>query len=437
MAYLGVLPNAANYEMDGGQLIDARPVSQLTAIVDTNVALNTKSIVLNWTNPGSGAITILRDGQAIASDLPAGTTTYTDTSDQLASAYPTAGTYQPGYTVVAGGAARNVTISFTYTPPVPLSTNLANNLVAYYPAASALPAADAMAHSTLAPWSANADGGSLVPDPFGNNGALQVDMHAVDGATGENGYRLLPGASGAYDAAYDITANSGSFTIGFWYNAPCFPLGVANSTDVTVGTGTGTNSVAGANHTYPIFGNKNYVSGAQAGVEIAANSGADSVGCRLIFNVGDGTNRTDPAGGQGTGLGLAYTPNQWIYVAMSVNATTRAMTGYVYDPLLGKRSATATIGASLNLAKLNGLGNGFGLAEDGTGRMSLTICGSPQGNALPTLPNGVSYTASTCGQFPPMAQAFSDIAMWNTAVSGSDLDTIFLSRKPLSTLMPH
>lgn len=429
LAWVNAQPSAANYAMDGGQLVNSQPVWQLSTITN-NADLANPSIALNWSAPSSGEISLLRNGETIAAGLPAGTTTYTDTAGQLTSVYTSKGTYAPNYTVVAGNAARAILSSFSYTPPpppVPLATTLKNSLVVYYPFSSTLPAADAMGNSTLAPWAAGADGGTVVPSPFGG-GALQVDMHAVDGTNGLNGYRLMP------NAGSDVTAGSSSFTIGFWFNAGCFPLGVANSANVVAPM---TASTVGANHTYPIFGNKNYISGIRAGVEIAANSGdptGASSGCHLIFNIGDGTNRADPAGGQGKGLGLAYTANKWIYVAMAVDTTAKTVTGYVFDPVNGNESASTSTG-SVNVASLVGLANGFGMAEDGTGKMSLTICGNPQGSALPGLSSG-TYTATTCGQLPPITMAFSDVAMWNRAVSAADLATIYQSRKPLSTLLP-
>lgn len=438
LAYVNALPANADYAMAGGQLIDVAPVQQLAGAMVADISANTQSIVLNWVAPASGTISVLRNGKVIASDLAAGTSTYTDTSESLQSDYPEAGTYRPRYTVVvAGKAARSVVVSFKFTPPVPLSINLKNSLMSYYPAfASPLnaPITDAFSHSTLAPWSANANGGSLVPDPFGNQtGALQVDAHMVDGVSGMNGYRLLPG-TGSYNAAYDAVA-SGSFTVGFWYNAPCLKTGVANSPNVVGGSA----SVVNANHTYPIFGNKNYITGNNAGVQIGLNTPAGSTGsgCNLVFNIGDGVpaDRVDPSGPQGASNGIAYTPNTWVYVAMTVDTIAKTFTNYIYDPVLGKRSNTLPIN-TFDFTKLPGLANGYGLLEDGTGRMTVTICGAPQnGLTLPTLSSGV-YTATTCGHFPPSAVAFSDLAMWNAAISAADLDTIFASRKPLSTLLP-
>lgn len=398
LSYLGEAPAAANYAMDGGELIGALPVSQLTATVGNNNTVNA-DVVLTWMPPPSGAITVLRNGQPIAT-LPAGTATYTD--NQLPQILTATGTYDVNYTVEAGSASVAALAQVSYIQPVPLATTLTNGLTIYYPFGS-LPATDVLKGSTLGPWQADADGGTLVPDPFGNLG-LQVASDVAD-SNGYDGYRMLPGST-----ADDVT-QSPQFTVGFWYKTPtCLTPGLPYTDDVTVWT------------------NKNYQSGAYAGVAIGLFAGSSLSQCQIAFNIGDGKNRAD----------AAYTPitaNQWIYISLSVDTVNKQFVGHVFDPVLGAVTRTVSTG-SVDLTKLGGAAvaayNGtaapagstpiYGLAEDATGTYLKTRCAI----ALP-------YSAASCG-LSMVDQQFSDFATWNRLLTTDELQSIVGAYKPLSTL---
>ncbi|WP_186090246.1 hypothetical protein [Burkholderia gladioli] len=385
LAQLGALPAASAYELDGGELIGAQPVSQLTS-----ASPDSRSLVLSWTAPASGAITVLRAGQQIAT-LPAGTSSYTDSQLGLSAA----GTYSFDYVVTAGNAPLGTIARIAYVPPPPppppLATTLKNNLVSYYPF-GALPAADALNASTLGPFASDADGGSLAADPFGSQG-LQVNTQTVD-TNGFDGYKLVQNA--------DITAQS-QFTIGMWVKTPC--------SDV-VGFGT------------PVFANKNWQTGKNPGIAIGLFpqvSGAPSGSCNIQFNAGDGTNRNDLKT-------MSVSGNQWAYAAFVIDAAAKTMTAYTFDPVLGeqKQSTPLTVAPSA----LTGLNNKtFGINEDGTGQYHMLACGKPASS----YPGG--YTVNGCTTVKPNLEGFSDLAIWNRVLTESELQSIAGSGKPLSTIL--
>ncbi|MFM0735396.1 hypothetical protein PQQ52_33455 [Paraburkholderia sediminicola] len=391
LAYRSALPAPANYAMDGGELVGAQPVSQLTGVTGSD----NQSIVLRWAAPASGAITVLRDAQVIA-NLPAGATTYTDSQLGLTNA----GSYQFNYTVAAGTASASDLATITYVPPPPppppLATTLTQGLVTYYPSSSygstlptfASPALDAIvtgttADSTLGPWASGYQSGSLTPDPFGGQGLL-INT-AVANPAGDDGYKLVQ--------TNDVTKGA-QFTIGFWFKTPGITTG-----DV------------------PIFSNKNYVSGGNAGIAF----GLFAAG--IAFNIGSGS------GVRADGPSSPYTPytaNQWMYLAISVDTVAKTMTWHRFDPVLGEATGTVATG-SVNLANLVGLGQ-FGVGEDGTGMYEVNKCGDAVN----------PYTPGTCtngSASPTYQQSFSEIAMWNRVLSETELQSIFASKKPLSTLL--
>ncbi|MEX3939410.1 LamG-like jellyroll fold domain-containing protein [Paraburkholderia sp. BR10937] len=379
LAYWGALPSAVTYALDGGELVGQQPVSQLIGVTGSDNA----STVLSWTPPSSGAISVLRNGQQIAT-LPAGTTTYTDSQLGVS----TTGAYTFNYVVAAGNAPLASLIQIEYVappppppPPPPLATTLTNGLSTYYPF-GVLPAADKMAASTLGPWAADANGGSLTPDPFGGQG-LKVDTNIVD-TNGYDGYKLVQNN--------DVTKQP-QFTMGFWVMTSCQNL-----------TGNGT----------PIFSNKNYYSGGNPGIAIALFPGSGT-SCNVRFNIGDGTTRNDMNS-------ATITANKWAYVAFTIDTIGKSMTGYVFDPVLGEEKYTASV--TVTASKLPGLG-AFGLNEDGTGQYYMNACKD-------TPP----YTPGKCAATPPDVQSFSDLALWNRTVTEAELKTVFASGKPLSTLLP-
>ncbi len=382
LAYRSASPDASTYAMDGGEMIGDTPVSQLSGTTGSDQA----SLVLNWVAPASGGITVLRGGQTIAT-LPAGTATYTDSQLGLTAS----GTYPFDYTVVAGTAPVSTIASVDYVqvvPPPPLATTLTTGLVSYYPF-GALPPVDKLNTTTMAPFQSDANGGTLIADPFGGKG-LQVDAHTVD-ALGYDGYRIAQ--------TTDITAQA-QFTLGFWFYTSC--------TNVA-GYGT------------PVIGNKNYQSGKNPGLAIGLFPGSSATTCNPRFNIADGTTRNDIQS-------LSITANQWVYVALAIDTTGKTMTAYVFDPVLGEQKASTAV--TINLAKMTGLGTGvIGLNEDGTGQYYMEACGK----AASTYSGG--YTAGACATVPPVAEGFADFALWNRIVTESELQSVDQSGKPLSTLI--
>lgn len=386
LAYENALPNPAAYQMDGGELIGDVPVSQLAGTASSN----SQGLVLSWTAPATGAITVWRAGQQIAS-LPAGTSTYTDSQLGLTAA----GLYSFDYAVSAGNAPVSGIEQISYVPPPPppppLATTLKSGLTVYYPF-GALPPVDAMNASTMGPFAADANGGSLTADPFGGQG-LQVTTQVVD-TNGYDGYQLVQNS--------DITTQA-QFTIGLWLKTPC--------TDV-VGFGT------------PVFANKNWQSGGNPGLAIGLfpqSSGAPSGTCNLQFNVGDGSTRDDLKT-------MSVSANQWVYAAVVIDTVGKTMTAYTFDPVIGEQKQSTPL--TIKVSALPGLGTKtFGVNEDGTGQYHMLACGHPA-----SYYSG-GYTVNSCTTVKPNTESFSDVAMWNRVVTETELQSIAGSGKPLSTLL--
>jgi hypothetical protein len=398
LGYMGALPEAKSYTMDGSPLTGAQGVSRLVASVSDNNS-SSAAVVLAWTAPAKGAITVLRDGQVIASGLPAGTATYTDT--QLSQVLGAKGTYQFNYTVQAGDGVDDVaraTLSppVSYVPPVPLAPTLKNGLVSYYPFSATLPPVDAMAHSTMGPAASDlpAAAGLVVPGPFPGSNGLLVDTNFVTTA-GLEGYRLTPGAG------FDVSTGSApQFTIGLWFKTPSC---------------VSTNNVT-------ILSNKSYVSGGNAGVAIGlfASSGNQ---CGVAFNIGSG------GGVRADGPTSPYTQitvNRWVYIAFSVDGVAKTMNMYVFDPVTSTttRVAVGKSTGSVDLSKLSPLPQ-WGVGDDGTGTFLMNKC---NGSVTPP------YFAGKCATAPTYQQHFGDLAMWNRVLTDAELQSVFLSNKPLSTL---
>uniref|UniRef100_UPI000D459CD1 hypothetical protein n=1 Tax=unclassified Variovorax TaxID=663243 RepID=UPI000D459CD1 len=401
LAHLGALPPASAYAMDGAPLLGAAAVSQLAAsVADNNAA--TASVVLKWTAPATGTLSVLRDGQPIASKLPAGTASYTDS--QLSQVLSAKGTYQFSYTVQAGddaGAASRAVLSppVSYVPPVPLAPSLLTGLVSYYPFSATLPPVDAMGHSTMGPAASDlpAAAGLVVPGPFAGSSGLLVDTNFVTTA-GVEGYRLTPAAG------FDVSNGTApQFTIGLWFKTPSCVA---------------TNNVT-------ILSNKSYVSGGNAGVAIGlfASSGNQ---CGVAFNIGSG------GGVRADGPTSPYTQitvNRWVYIAFSVDGVAKSMNMAVFDPVTGitNRVAVGKSTGSVDLSKLSPYPH-WGIGDDGTGTFLMNKC-----NGTVTPP----YVAGKCATAPTYQHHFGDLAMWNRVLSDAELQSIFLSNKPLSTLSAH
>lgn len=360
---------AADQDFDGIALQGAAALRQLTAVTGADKG----SIVLSWTLDGdaSAPVQVLRDGKLVAT-LPAGTTGYTD-----AIVAASDGLYSYRYTIVAGDARASLSAQIAYVKPAALAPTLLNGLATYYPL-DALPALDAQAASTLAPRAADADGGTLVSDdgfkaPFAAK-ALRVDSR-VKNASGTAGYRL--------QQTSDITANPAvsAFTIGFWVrtDASC-SQGVSNGATV--------------------LGNKNYDSGNNAGIIVSLWTS-----CEVRFNAGSGSTRADSNG-------YSLSAGQWAYAAMVVDKAGLKMTGYLFDPVKGTQTGSATLTPAIT-AQLGGLGDGISLNEDGTGLYYQRWSASPRG-----------------------AMDFNDLAIWDRALTADELASIFKTAKPLSSLLP-
>lgn len=397
LGYLSALPEAQQYALDGGRLVGPQAVSQLSAAVADNNS-SSVNVVLTWVTPPEGTIDVLRDGRVIASGLPVGTSTYTD--NQLTADLTTKGTYQFAYTVQVGtgdtAASRGIiSPPVSYLPPVPLAATLINGLVSYYPFSATLPPLDAQAHSTMGPASVDlpASAGLVVPGPFSGSNGLLVDTNYVTTA-GLEAYRLTP-ASG-----YDIAMGAApQFTIGFWFKTPA--------------------CVARSNVT--VLSNKNYVSGGNAGVAIGMFSSSGNQ-CGIAFNIGSGSARADGP----TSPYTQITVNRWIYIAFSVDGIAKTMNMYVFDPVTGttNRVATGKSTGAVDMSKLSPYPQ-WGIGDDGTGAYLMNKCG---GTVTPP------YTAGQCATAPTYQQMFGDLAMWNRVLTDSELLSIFLSNKPLSTL---
>ncbi|MFM9927709.1 LamG-like jellyroll fold domain-containing protein [Variovorax sp. H27-G14] len=374
LRHLGVSPAAADYRFNGQALQAATSLRGLSA----KTGADKGSIELSWTLTGAttALVQVLRDGKPVAT-LPAASTTYTDPIVAASS-----GIYTYQYTVVAGEASVALTAQIAYVKPLPpepsatLAPTLLNGLVNYYPL-DALPGIDAKNASTLGPWAADANGGTVVDDGFKapyKAKALRVDS-TLKNASGKAGYRLLQSTD--VTTAPAVTA----FTIGFWLR-----------TDNTCSQGVSNGGT--------VIGNKNYTTGKNAGLAIGL---FDS--CEIRFNVGTGDERADSNG-------YSLSAGQWAYVAMVIDKAALTMKGYVMDPVRGIQANGSAITSAL-VGKLGGLGAGMGLNEDGTGLYYQRESTSPRG-----------------------AMDFNEFAIWNRALTSDELASIFKSGQPLSTLNP-
>ncbi|WP_082818032.1 LamG-like jellyroll fold domain-containing protein [Variovorax boronicumulans] len=368
LRHLGALPAAEAYGLNGQPLQAASLLRDLTA----RTGADKTSVDLSWTLTGdkSAPVKVMRDGKLVAT-LPAGTTAYTDPVTAASD-----GVYTYQYTITAGEAVTALTAQAAYLKPATLAPTLLNGLAAYYPL-DVLPAVDVKGASTLAPWAADANGGTLVDDGFKalyKAKALRVDAR-VKNAAGTAGHRLVQ--------TRDVTTDAGvtAFTIGFWMR-----------TDDTCSQGVSNGGT--------VIANKNYTSGGNAGLAIGLFSS-----CEIRFNVGTGSARADSNG-------YSLSAGQWAYVAVVIDKAALQMTGYVFDPARATQTKSVAITSDL-VAKLGGLGNGLGLNEDGTGQYYQRESSSPRG-----------------------AMDFNDFAVWNRALTSDELASLFKSGQPLSTLAP-
>jgi len=357
LAQLNAAVPAATHKLDGAALTaGAVGVRNLQSTVGT---YNT-SLVLNWQNPttATGPITVLRDGKPVAT-LPATATQYTDNSFAAAT-----GLYRINYTLVRNNVPVSMLAQIAYVAPTPLATTLTNGLAAYY-SFDPLPPTDRKAGSTIGPWVVGTDSGSAIADPFGGT-ALSVDSRI-------DAYKLTQNGA-------DI-AQSPQFTLGFWFKSDC-----------TQGNGTGE----------PILSNKDYTSGANAGIAFGLFGG-----CEVRFNLGSGGKRDDING-------MKFSANQWAYLALSVDTQAKLFSAYILDPVLGVQKVEDKAISNTDVTKLNGLATKvWGMNDDATH----------------------NYVANNPGSLKGV-MAYDDLAMWTRRLTLDELKTINGSHQPLSSLNP-
>ncbi|WP_260397271.1 LamG domain-containing protein [Variovorax sp. KBW07] len=373
LRHLGITPAATAYGWNGMALQGAASIREFAA----KTGADKDNIELSWKLAGKAdvPVQVLRDGKLVAS-LPAGSTTYADYVDATSD-----GSYRYVYTLAAGDTALALSAQIAFLKPVPLAPTLLNGLVNYYPL-DTLPGVDAKAGaSTLAPWAADADGGSLVADDGirirYRAKALRVDSRIAN-AGGTAGYRLMPTNDVTTDAA------TTAFTIGFW---------VRMDSICSQGVGNGS----------PIIGNKNYDSGASEGIAIGLFGS-----CELRFNTGAGGSTP-----RGEIKGIHYlSAGQWAYVAWVIDKAGQKMDAYAIDPVKGVQTGSLALTPAL-IAKLGGMKAGIGLNEDGTGLYYKRQASSPRG-----------------------AMDFNEFAIWNRALTADEVASLYKAGAPLSTLTP-
>jgi hypothetical protein len=356
LSHAGVRVSPEANGLDGSALTRAPAVRGIGAKAGDYNA----SLTLSWRNPANaaGALTVLRDGVAIAT-LDGSAQSYTDAAFDLPD-----GLHRFNYTLVRNGEPVSYLAQLNYARPVPLAASLRNDLAAYY-SFDTLPATDARTGTSIGPWAPGADGGSLIADGFRSR-ALAVDSNI-------DSYRLALNG--------DDIALRPQFTIGFWFK-----------TDCTQGNGTGA----------PVLSNKNYTSGANAGIAIGLFGS-----CELRFNIGSGGKRDDING-------LRVSAGQWAYVALAVDAANKRFSAYVIDPVRGVQKVENKAIANTDVTRLNGLATKvWGVNDDATH----------------------NYVGNNPGALKGV-MAFNDLAMWQRLVTLQELQTIDASHQPLSSLNP-
>ncbi|GHD67540.1 alkaline phosphatase family protein [Jeongeupia chitinilytica] len=365
LAFAGAQPGLAGHAIDGAPLLADPAVAQLRSKAGSDHA----SVQLSWRSfsDASRSIEIWRDGRKLQT-LPGDATAYTDSSVAQA----TSGLYRFNYTVVANGIPVSLLAQLDYVKPVVLERSLTNGLLYFYGFDGGI--TDARNGSVLQNWATGVDSGSLVADAFGAK-ALRVDGTIAD-AGGSTGYKLAQ--NGADFAGLP------QFTIGFWLR-----------TDCVMGTGNGA----------AIVSNKNYDSGSNPGIALGMFTG-----CEVRFNIGSGGVRDEIGGSR-------FSANQWVYLALSVDAANRKMSAYLFDPVIGEQKTENKAIANTDISKLKGLGV-LGLNEDGTGQYYKRNCGTP-----------------SCAT-PRGRMEFNDFAVWSRVLTLTELRSIYASNRSLTTLNP-
>jgi len=112
-----------------------------------------------------------------------------------------------------------------------------------------------------------------------------------------------------------------------------------------------------------------------------------------------------------------------------VDGVAKKMNMQIFDPVIGQTTQVAagkSTGA-VDLSKLSPYPQ-WGIGDDGTGKFLMNKC---NGSVTPP------YTVGKCAVAPPTQQMFGDLAMWNRVLSDEELQSIYWSNKPLSSLSTH
>lgn len=360
---LAHLQAGAQAGMAGAVLTDSVAVRRLAAVT----AADNASVTLTWSLVGQAPaqVVVLRDGAEIAR-LPGDATRYQDSS----LAFDQGGLHTLAYTVQAGDARSVAQAKVLYTPPVLLESSLRNGLSTLYTFENQLQDV-AQGATGVTPYD-GAQTPEFADGPFGRMFRVQR------GTTNLSAFKL--------DFPAGMLATPNAFTIGFWYRAD----GMADDK--------------------PIVANKDYNTGVNPGLTIAqwniSRPNYDPARAEIRFNLGDGSRRADLNG-------FGFTPNQPVYIALSVDKTARTMTAYVYDLDKGFSSRTVTTG-SVDLTRIEGtLGRHFGLNEDAVG--SYNKLGSYEKRA---------YTMD-----------LDDLAFWNRALTETEVRSLALSGRSVAALL--
>jgi hypothetical protein len=346
LRHLGIAPDAENYHIDGVPLLGALGVRQLTAKVNNQA----RSVTLQWRGssvPSGKPLTIYRDGKQIAV-LSDQVHAYVDSGLQEVPD----GAVDLNYTVTLNDVPAAYLARTNFSKPTPLNPSVLNGLTHVYLMENDL--LDRRGGPSIAPWV------SGVAPEFGSD---DLGGQALISDSMLSGYKLDD----------TVIAGSQQFSIGFWFRS------------------------GGRQNDTPIFVNKDYGSGRNPGIAIA------QWGNSIRFNLGDGNRRADLET-------LTYSPNQWIYVVLSVDKASRSARAYIADPVKGVQEGSLNF-ADLDVSKLAGLGR-FGMNEDALG----------------------TYFSRGNGNKGKME--FNDLAIWNRILTKEEIAGLFSSGQSVASLNP-
>lgn len=346
LTHLGIKPDAANHRIDGVPLLGAPGVRQLTAKVDNKA----RSVTLQWRSSGASPgqpLTIYRDGKQIA-QLSDAANTYVDQDLQE---IPD-GVADLNYSVALNAIPAAYLVRVNFSTPTALDPSVLEGLAHVYLMENDL--TDRRGGPAIEPWV------NGITSNFGDDG---LGGQALISDSTYSGYRIDD----------TVIAASQQFSIGFWFRS------------------------GGQQNDTPMLANKDYGSGRNPGIAIA------QWGNSIRFNLGDGNLRADLET-------LTYSPNQWIYVVLSVDKASRSAQAYVADSLKGMQDGSLTF-ANLNVSRLVGLGR-FGMNEDALG----------------------TYFSRGNGNRGKME--FNDLAIWNRLLTKEEVAGLFSSGKSLASINP-